>query len=454
MAWLPPRGAAGGCWPWCIRRSPFSGGRLTGAGSVAAFGGALVLVALGRLLAGPRIREGLLMGLGMAVLANSRPFEGLVLTVLALLVLAGVAVRHGPPARAWLGRFALPLCWCWHRRPPRWRCTTVRVTGDPLRMPYMVYMADYAVAPNFLWQAPQPEPAYRHAEIRRFHIEWELRRYLSQTTVGIPAAVLAEAHDVLLVGLADGAPGGTWLPVLQVPLLALPWALRDRRMRLCSGDPGRLPGRRSSPRPGCFPTTRRRPSAWCSRWSCRRCASSASVPGRPAGRPGPPRGRPGALLRRFRGELRGAVTVQSGGRTPRAQPDRAGPRRPPAAAISRSWAVTRRGTTCTRNGSTTVPTSTRCASGLGPRGAPERPVAGLLPVPARLAPRGRRPAPQAHPLPLTGEVHDRAPGPVQPTHGVEPSRGHGGIGLAGEGPQEPGSNPCLPCLITIVPTWS
>jgi hypothetical protein len=98
-----------------------------------------------------------------------------------------------------------------------------RVFGSPLTLPYTINRATYALAPYYVWQRPRPEPAYRHAEMRRFYEVDELKDYdRVHSRTGFPVMTLVKA----LRGIYFFA-GVALLP----PLFMLPWALRDRRIR-------------------------------------------------------------------------------------------------------------------------------------------------------------------------------------------------------------------------------
>jgi hypothetical protein len=148
-------------------------------GTVAAVGGCLVVGSVIRIIGarpepGGKFLLGALLGLGISILANSRPWEGmwLILGVGVVLAYRWYPVRSFATGREMLR--ALPACvgvlavagimmifYCW------------RVTGNPLQLPYTLDRATYAVAPLFIWQKPSPPKVYRHAVMKKFYLEWE-----------------------------------------------------------------------------------------------------------------------------------------------------------------------------------------------------------------------------------------------------------------------------------------
>jgi hypothetical protein len=81
-----------------------------GGGAVAAAGGALLLGGLPRALRTQRPRDALVMGAGLAILANSRPYEGFLLSLpVAVAFLGWLFSRRGHELRRAALRVALPL---------------------------------------------------------------------------------------------------------------------------------------------------------------------------------------------------------------------------------------------------------------------------------------------------------------------------------------------------------
>src|SRR6202044_446014 len=75
-----------------------------------AVGGALILGALPRIQHGTRKIHAVVMGVGLFILANTRPYEGFLLSLgVAIALLAWMVGKYGPSARVSLVRIVLPL---------------------------------------------------------------------------------------------------------------------------------------------------------------------------------------------------------------------------------------------------------------------------------------------------------------------------------------------------------
>src|SRR2546429_3943935 len=138
-------------------------------GAVAVLGGALVLGALPRIKRLQRVRDALLMGLGLALLANTRPYESL---FFCLPIAAGLLIwmfgRSAPPLLLSLRRVLLPLSLVLAITVGAMGYYFWRVTGSPIRIPYQVNISAYHLV-YFPWQKLQPAALYRHAVMKQFY---------------------------------------------------------------------------------------------------------------------------------------------------------------------------------------------------------------------------------------------------------------------------------------------
>jgi len=233
LAWFPPRWALIGSTLALVHPEFVIWSQRYWGGSVALFGGALALGGFARVLRNWRRHKislpngaSLLMGIGMSILILSRPYEGGTLILILIAALAAEFVRQrrivtlGLVAQmAWPSAVAVTTTIVWLGYY-NWR-----VTDNPFRFPQQVYVASYNVAPPFIWQKQLPEPIYRNKQMRDFHMGWELRHYLQQRTPAGFVTGILERFWKILRGVFR-----LW-PVL-LGLLALPWALKNRWMRV------------------------------------------------------------------------------------------------------------------------------------------------------------------------------------------------------------------------------
>ncbi len=172
LAWLPKNWAFWGGMLAVVRFSLVSyWANSYWGGAHAALGGALVLGAMRRLQRRQHPRDNLLFGLGLAILANSRPYEGFLLA----LPVAGWLIWKAP----------------WRRLVPAIAILLVtagcmgfyfwRVTGSPIRMPYAVNRATYGWPATLPWMSLEPV-TYRHEPMREYAL-WELKYHQQYTSL-------------------------------------------------------------------------------------------------------------------------------------------------------------------------------------------------------------------------------------------------------------------------------
>ncbi|HEY4818125.1 MAG TPA: hypothetical protein VIH67_11890 [Candidatus Acidoferrum sp.] len=194
-------------------------------GAAAAIGGALVLGGLGRLRRRTRARDAILLAFGAAILANSRPYEGLFFCLPAALWfsfwLTG-KIRSKEVLRSRLRNALLPVVCVLSVTATFIAYYNWRLTGDALLFPHTLNERAYEAAPLFLWQPFRPMLHYNNIAFQSFYNTWERSHY--QTDWKHAIYVSREKVDRFKVTYF-------WAGALLI-LPAVPFVLRDRRLKL------------------------------------------------------------------------------------------------------------------------------------------------------------------------------------------------------------------------------
>ncbi len=187
-------------------------------GMGAALGGALVYGALRR-IAGQesswsRALHGLLLALGLLILANTRPFEGLLAAVPGGVALLALGFRKRV---SWgqLGReVALPAVGVLLLGGFLMLAYNRRVTGSAWRLPYQVYEQQYDAVPSFIFQRLRPWPRLQDAAMEAAAVD--------------TLAAWRWAHGFYRLAFVTSKLLGLWQfafgAALSLPFVMLAWA--------------------------------------------------------------------------------------------------------------------------------------------------------------------------------------------------------------------------------------
>lgn len=187
-------------------------------GAVAILGGCLLMGAAARLARMRRARYGVLMALGLLLLANSRPFEGVLVSLPICIYTIWIVFEKRARWQIWLPGTAIFVAgalltgyYCY------------RVTGR-LTLPWIAYWERWSICPPFLFGQPNNSVHYQFLDQTSYFRDEEMMPYLSfRTANGV-------VTDLIVKGIYQ------WLfyifPALTLTAIGFMPTLRSKKYRV------------------------------------------------------------------------------------------------------------------------------------------------------------------------------------------------------------------------------
>ena len=194
-------------------------------GALAAIGGALVLGAMPRIVRRARARDALLLGLGMAILATTRPLEGFLFCLPVagwFLWWLGGKTKSPVSPRTRIVRVLAPLAALLTLTVTFVAYYNWRVTGSALLFPHVLNSRTYRSTGLFLWERPVTPLTHHNQQFEDFYNGWEREDY-DNTWSGVQTVSIEKL-------IRGGSVFFWWGALLLLP--GLPFVFLDRKMRL------------------------------------------------------------------------------------------------------------------------------------------------------------------------------------------------------------------------------
>ena len=152
-------------------------------GAVAALGGALVFGALPRIIKYQRLRDALFLGLGIGILVNTRPLEGILVCIpVGCLVLPWKIRWRALDKRRLIKNAVVPLTLLILATALLTGAYNKKITGNAWMFPHVFYQKLYSTLPIFVWQPLYPPVHYNHKVIADYVKNSAISYYLEKRT--------------------------------------------------------------------------------------------------------------------------------------------------------------------------------------------------------------------------------------------------------------------------------